>query len=119
MNAEEKILALLENMDQRQTRTEELLEKHSGILEEMRADISGIKDRLDRVENQGQRTAVLLESEIDRKLDLLYEGHDAIMERLDKLASRSRVEELESDVALLKDAVKLMRQEIETLKKAQ
>lgn len=42
-----------------------------------------------------------------------------IMEHLDKLASKSRVEELESDVVLLKDAVKLMRLEIEALKKAQ
>ena len=41
------------------------------------------------------------------------------MERLDKLASKSRVEDLENDVVLLKDAIKLMRLEIEKLKKAQ
>lgn len=119
MNSEEKILALLENIDQRQARTEELLEKHSGMLEEMRADISGIKDRLDRVEDRTQQNAVIMEADVSRKLDLLYEGHDAIMEKLDKLASKSRVEELESDVALLKDSFKLMRLEIEALKKAQ
>lgn len=37
----------------------------------------------------------------------------------ERLASKSRVEELESDVALLKDSIKLMRLEIEALKKAQ
>ena len=105
MTNEEKILALLE--------------KHGEMLEEMRSDISGIKDRLDQVEDRTQRTAVLLETEVDRKLSLLYEGHDTIMERLDKLASKSRVEELEGDVSLLKDAVRLMRQEISELKKAQ
>lgn len=88
---EEKILALLEKME----------------------------GHLDLVESQSQRTAVLMESEVNRKLDLLYEGHNTIMDRLDKLATKNRVEELESDVALLKDSFKLMRLEIEALKKAQ
>lgn len=74
---------------------------------------------MNQLDNKSQRTAVLLETEINHKLDLLYEGHGMIMEHLDKLASKSRVEELESDVVLLKDAVKLMRLEIEALKKAQ
>lgn len=95
---EEKILALLEKMNQR-------MEKMEG--------------HLDLVESQSQRTAVLMESEVNRKLDLLYEGHNTIMDRLDKLATKNRVEELESDVALLKDSFKLMRLEIEALKKAQ
>lgn len=112
MSNEEKILELLTQM---QTDISTL---KSGQ-QEIRTDITGIKDRLDRVEDRAQRTAVLLETEVDRKLDLLYDGHDAIMERLDKLASRGRVEELENDVVLLKAAIKLMRLEIEKLKKAQ
>lgn len=101
----------------------ELLTQMSGDISSLRQQMGQmdqrISDRLDRVEDRAQRTAVLLETEVDRKLDLLYEGHDAIMERLDKLASRSRVEELENDVVLLKDAIKLMRLEIDKLKKAQ
>ena len=89
MSNEEKILELLTQM---QTDISTL---KSGQ-QEIRTDITGIKDRLDRVEDRAQRTAVLLETEVDRKLDLLYDGHDAIMERLDKLASRGRVEELEA-----------------------
>lgn len=112
MSNEEKILELLTQM---QTDISTL---KSGQ-QEIRTDITGIKDRLDRVEDRAQRTAVLLETEVDRKLDLLYDGHDAIMERLDNLASRGRVEELENDVVLLKAAIKLMRLEIEKLKKAQ
>ena len=88
-------------------------------LKPIQDNISGIKDRLDRVEDRTQQNAVILEADVGRKLDLLYEGHDAIMEKLDKLSSKSRVEELESDVALLKDSFKLMRLEIEALKKAQ
>ena len=112
MSNEEKILELLTQM---QTDISTLKSGQQEIL----TDITGIKDRLDRVEDRAQRTAVLLETEVDRKLDLLYDGHDAIMERLDKLASRGRVEELENDVVLLKAAIKLMRLEIEKLKKAQ
>lgn len=98
MSNEEKILGMLEKMNQRMERMEE---------------------RIDQIDERSQRTAVLLESEIDRKLNLLYEGHESIMEYLDKLATKSRVEILENDVALLKDVVKLMRQEIAELKKAQ
>ena len=87
--------------------------------EEMRTDIAGIKDRLDRVEDRAQQTAVLLETEVDRKLNLLYEGHDAIMERLDKLASRSELELLRSDMDLMKMAMRSMSQDIAELKKAQ
>lgn len=101
-------------------------EKILEILVQLQTDVSGMKNRLGSMEEQmnqlddkSQRTAVLLETEINHKLDLLYEGHGMIMEHLDKLASKSRVEELESDVVLLKDAVKLMRLEIEALKKAQ
>lgn len=90
----------------------ETLEKHGEMLE-------SINQRLDRVDDRSQRTAVLLESEVDRKLSLLYEGHDAIMEHLDRLAPKDRVEALESDVALSKDVVKLMHREISELKKAQ
>ena len=41
------------------------------------------------------------------------------MNRLDKLAARRRVEELEEDVSMLKDSVKLLRIEVNELKKAQ
>lgn len=88
-------------------------------LKPIQNDIAGVKDRLDRVEDRAQRTAVLLEADVNRKLDLLYEGHDTLMEQFDRLASKSRVEELESDVALLKDSFKLLRLEIDALKKAQ
>ena len=101
-------------------------EKILEILVQLQTDVSGMKNRLgsmeeqmNQLDNKSQRTAVLLETEINHKLDLLYEGHGMIMEHLDKLASKSRVEELESDVVLLKDAVKVMRLEIEALKKAQ
>lgn len=105
MNNEEKILEMLIQMQ--------------ADMVDMKADMAGMKERINQIDARSQRTAVLLETEIDRKLNLLYEGHESIMEYLDKLATKSRVEILENDVALLKDVVKLMRQEIAELKKAQ
>ena len=105
MNNEEKILEMLIQMQ--------------ADMVDMKADMAGMKERINQIDARSQRTAVLLETEIDRKLNLLYEGHESIMEYLDKLATKSRVEILENDVALLKDVVKLMRQEIAELKKTQ
>lgn len=97
----------------------EMLEQMQADMTGMKADMASMKERIDQIDERSQRTAVLLETEVDRKLNLLYEGHESIMEYLDKLATKSRVEVLENDVALLKDVVKLMRQEIAELKKAQ
>lgn len=105
MNNEEKIVEMLKQMQS----------DMAGV----KADMEGMKERIVQIGERSQRTAVLLEADVAPKLQLLYEGHESIMEYLDKLATKSRVEVLENDVALLKDAVKLMRQEIAELKKAQ
>ena len=119
MNNEEKILTMLEKLNGTVEKQGEMLECINQRMDQMDSRMDQLGSRMDQLDERSQRTAVLLETEITRKLDLLYEGHDAIMESLDRLASKSRVEELEDDVALLKDAVKLMRQEIAELKKAQ
>lgn len=98
MNNEEKIL--------------QVLEKHGEMLE-------GLGKRLEVVETLSQRTAVLLETDYADKLRLLFDGHTEIMQKMDDLTPRNRVEELEDDVAMLKDVIKLMRQDIAELKKAQ
>ena len=76
MTNEEKMLDLL-------TRMQTDISSLKSGQEEMRTDIAGVKDRMDRVEDRAQQTAGLLETEVVRKLNLLYGGHDAIMERLD------------------------------------
>lgn len=140
MNRDERILQLLEShgemlrrMDHGMGRMEERMdhiERHMAQIdsrmdriEESAGQIEGRVGRqegqIGRLDERSQRTAVLLETEVDRKLSLLYEGHGVIVNTLDSLASKNRAEVLENDVALLKDAVRLMRQEITELKKAQ
>jgi len=112
MNNEEKILAMLEQL--------------TGDVAELKATqtqqgetLNAMNERLDELDDRSLRSAVMLENEIGPKVQLLYEGHRAIMEKMDTLTPKSRTEILEDDVAMLKDVVKLMRQEIAELKKAQ
>ena len=116
----------LESMDKRfeavDKRLESMDKRFDAIdkrLDTMDERMDRLDERMDRLDERSQRTAVLLETEVDRKLNLLYEGHETIMECLDKLAPKDRVDELESDVIVLKTAVKMLTQEIAELKKAQ
>ena len=94
-------------------------EKILEMLTQMQGNIAQMQQRIDQIDERSQRTAVLLETEVTTKLNLLYEGHETIMETLDKLAPKSRVELLEDEVDMLKDVIRIMRQDIAELKKAQ
>lgn len=59
---------------------------------------------------------VIIENQIDPKFNALAEGQQTLLE---KLAPKSRVEELEDEVDFLKTVIKLHTKEIEELKKAQ
>lgn len=59
---------------------------------------------------------VIIENQIDPKFNALAEGQQTLLE---KLAPKSRVEELEDEVDFLKTVIKLHTREIEELKKAQ
>ncbi|MCX4372386.1 MAG: hypothetical protein OSJ58_11255 [Dysosmobacter sp.] len=91
MNNEEKILQLLERLT----------------------------EKVEEIDQRSIRTQVLLETDITDRLQLLYEGHGMIADQMKELAGVDRVAALEDDVAMMKDVIKLMRQEIAELKKAQ
>ena len=59
---------------------------------------------------------VILENTVMKQLKLLAEGQQTLLETL---APKSRVEDLEEDVAMLKQVVRMMSQDIAELKKAQ
>lgn len=112
MNNEEKILAMLEKHSEMLEALTEKVDRHG-------EQLTRLEERVEKIDERSQRTAVLLETEVERKLNLLYEGHDAIMESLDQLASKDRVEALESDVSVVKDVVRQLRKDVNDLKKAQ
>lgn len=53
---------------------------------------------------------------MEKKFQLLAEGHQTL---LDTLAPKSRVENLEDEMAFLRSIIKTMNEDISTLKKAQ
>jgi archaellum component FlaC len=116
MSNEEKILSMLVELKESTDKRFESMDKRFEAIDKR---LDTMEERMDRLDERSQRTAVLLETEVDRKLNLLYEGHETIMECLDKLAPKDRVDELETDVIVLKTAVKMLTQEIAELKKAQ
>lgn len=75
-----------------------------------------------QVEAQAQEGRILghvqalIENEIHPKFTLLAEGQRAI---LDAMTPRSRVDDLEEEVKLLKMAFRQMNEELQALKKAQ
>lgn len=104
MNNEEKILALLEAVQ--------------GDIKEMRGDITDMKGDISEMQTVLTKVAVTQEGVVLPKIQLLFEGHSLLAEKMDGLTSREKAEELEDRVDMLEGAVKVMRPEIDKLKKA-
>lgn len=87
-------------------------EKILAMLPEMKATLEEMKTTLTRV-------AVTQENVVLPRIQALYENHGTIMEKLDTLASKERVDEHESDISIMKDAITLLRMDVNELKRAQ
>ena len=85
-----------------------------GILNQTAVMIEQAKD--DMLRQSAANTRVIIESSVMKKLDLLIEGQQTL---LDTLAPKSRVEELEEEVSFLKSIVRLHSQRLAELEKAQ
>lgn len=79
-------------------------------------DNSVEKAKDDMLRQSAANMRVIIESSVDKKLQLLLEGQQAL---LDTLAPKSRVEELEEEVSFLKSVVRLHSQRLAELEKAQ
>lgn len=111
-SVEKKLNLALESLQQQQEQMKEFATKSSvdelarRVQEECRnARIGAVHDM-----------QVILENTVMKQLKLLAEGQQTLLETL---APRSKVEDLEEDVAMLKQVVRMMSQDIAELKKAQ
>ena len=106
-----KFDAFEEHMDGKLTALEQRMDSKLTALEER------MDGKLDR-QTQALRGEFLsvIESEVTPKLQLLAEGQEAILE---KMAPVSRIEALEADVIVLKDAVKYLSEKLQKLEMAQ
>ncbi len=119
MNNEEKILGMLEQLTGDVAELKAIQAQQEKALARQGETLTAMNERLDELDDRSLRSAVMLENEIGPKVQLLYEGQALLKEKMDTLAPKNRVEILEDDMAMLKDVIKLMRQEINELKKAQ
>ena len=95
-------------------------EKILEMLTEMKAEMDKRFDKVDRqleeLDARSLKSAVLLETDIPHQLGLLFEGHKTILETL---SPKSRVEELEEEVTILRSAFQALANRLTALEKAQ
>lgn len=104
MNNEEKILAMLEKMNDTVEKLNTTVEAHGEALTQMQEDITGIK--------------LHLELNVDKQLKLLSEGQANILEHIDDKITE-RTESLQDQIDVLRAATMQNSREIRALKKAQ
>ena len=78
--------------------------------------LADMEDRL--LQESAHNMRVILESSVDKKLNLILEALQAQQEQIKTLASNSRVDALEEEVIMLRSVVKKHTREIEELKHA-
>ena len=93
-----------------------LEEKILAALEKMQADISGLKKGQDAMQSDISGIKVRLDTEIERKLNLLAEGQELMLEKLERLDD---MEVMDTRITALEAMVKKLNRDIEKLKRAQ
>lgn len=109
---------LLDRMDERLNQVETVQAKHGEQLAEVLAVQAEHGELLETLDARSLKSAVLLETDVARDIHLLYEGHSAIKQKLDTLATKEQVEELASDVDVIREVVSRHSSDISRLKKA-
>ena len=102
---EEKDLQAIAQLMEKQK--QEIMSETKGLLSQQKQEI---------LDESTQRMKILLDTEITPKFNLLADNQKIM---LDKLAPESELEELRSEVSVLKLAIRSINQEIAELKKAQ
>ena len=83
---------------------------------EERKYLANMEERL--LAESAQNMRVILESSVDKKLNLILEALQTQQEQMKELASNSRIDELEEEVLMLRSVVKKHSQELKELKHA-
>ena len=115
----EEIRETEDRLSQRMDRLEGRMDRLEGRMDSMEARMDSMDSRLEEVRDMAARANILIEGELRPHIELLMEGHQAIMEKLDRRPTMEAFEDLEGDVDVIKAVVKYHTMEIKKLKKAQ
>lgn len=106
---EEKILSVLEKMQA------DISNLKKGQ-DDMQADISGLKAGQDAMRADISGIKVRLDTEIERKINLLAEGQELMLEKLERLDD---MEVMDTRITALEAMVKKLNRDMEKMKRAQ
>lgn len=98
------------------TNEDKILDILAAMQGEMTAMRSDMNARFDKVEGDITKINIKLENVIEPKINALAEGRKSIVEML---VPRSRIDDLEEEVKMLKVFMRQMGEELHMLKKAQ
>ena len=110
MNHEEKILEAIAQLKSGMD------ESIAQLRSEMETRFDKVETRLGKVESDVAGVRVLVDVDIEKKLNLLAEGHQTLLETL---TPKTKTEELEENDILLRLAVAALSKDVAELKKAQ
>ena len=103
MRNEDKILAMLEQLQQGQTSMQAELEQLQQGQASMQADIQDLKTDMSEVKARVTKIEITQENTILPQMRLLYEGHSGLAETLKPLkALPDQVEDIQNTVSVLK-----------------
>ncbi len=105
----------LDSVDKRLDGVDERLDGVEKRLDGVEKRLDSVEERLDAVEQEARKANVVLETEIRRDINLLFEGHQLILERL---TPREAQEALEERVSTLEAVSRLHGEQLRELKRA-
>ena len=105
----------LDGIDKRLDGVEKRLDGVDERLDGVEKRLDSVEERLDAVEQEARKANVVLETEIRRDINLLFEGHQLILERL---TPREAQEALEERVSTLEAVSRLHGEQLRELKRA-
>ena len=107
--------ARFDGVDERLDGIDKRLDGVEKRLDGVEKRLDSVEERLDAVEQEARKANVVLETEIRRDINLLFEGHQLILERL---TPREAQEALEERVSTLEAVSRLHGEQLRELKRA-
>ncbi len=82
---------------------QELLQAMQAMIDPIKKDLSEIKERTSRIEERTNKTEILLENNIEKRLNLLGEGQQMVIEKFHQLdALTEKGKDIQNTVEVLR-----------------